>query len=57
MEENNFETRQERREIKLKKRKEHMQRHGAGLAKVYRDTLEKRSRKRQSTDKGFKVRS
>ncbi len=43
MEENNFETRQERRERKLRKKKEHMQRHGAGLAKIYRNALEKRS--------------
>jgi len=53
MEENHFETRQERRETRLRKRIEHMQRHGAGLAKVYRNALEKRSKKSQ--DKGFKM--
>ncbi len=43
MEENNFETRQERRERKLRKKKEHMQRHGGGLGKIYRNAVEKRS--------------
>lgn len=50
MEENHLETRQERREIKLRKRKAHMQKHGAGLSKVYRDALEKRSRSGKTKD-------
>lgn len=56
MEEHNIETRQERREHKLSKKKEHMQKHGAGLAKIYRQALEKRSRTGAGKDKGFKVR-
>jgi hypothetical protein len=51
MEENHIDTRQERRETKLRKKKEHMQRHGAGLAKVYRDALEKRSRTGEGKEK------
>ncbi len=48
MPENNDElrTRQERREERLKKRREHMQKHGAGLAKVYRDAVTKRLKKK-----------
>ena len=42
MEENDYKTRQERRERKLKKQREHMQKHGAGLIRVYRNAVEKR---------------
>jgi hypothetical protein len=42
MEENNFETRQERRERRLKKKREHMLKHGAGVVKIYRNAAEKR---------------
>lgn len=55
MEENNFETRQERRERKLKKKKEHMQKHGGSLAKVYRNAIEKRTRTGNGKAKGFRV--
>ncbi|MBI2851808.1 MAG: hypothetical protein HYX84_01715 [Chloroflexi bacterium] len=42
------ETRQERREKKLKKKRERIPQHGKGLAKVYRDVVEKR---KKGTDK------
>jgi|OpeIllAssembly_1097287.scaffolds.fasta_scaffold2166104_2 hypothetical protein len=54
MEENHFKTRQERRESKLRKKKEHMRRHGAGLAKVYRNALEKRSQTGEGKEKEAK---
>ena len=38
----NKETRQERREKKLKKKRERMPKHGKNLAKVYLDALMKR---------------
>lgn len=34
--------RQEAREEKLRKKKERMKQHGKGLAKIYRDAVEKR---------------
>ena len=55
MEENNSETRQERRERKLARKKEHMQKHGAGLAKIYRNAVQKRSQSGQGQAKGFRV--
>jgi len=42
MSENKVETRQERREKKLKKKRERMPQHGKGLAKVYMDAILKR---------------
>jgi hypothetical protein len=35
-------TRQERREKKLKKKRERMSKHGKNLAKIYRDAIMKR---------------
>jgi len=37
-----IETRQERREKRLKKKRERIQKHGKGLAKVYMDAVMKR---------------
>jgi hypothetical protein len=45
-----FETRQERREKKLRKKRERMSQHGKNLAKVYMDAILKRL-KRQPIDK------
>jgi len=42
MSENKIETRQERREKKLKKKRERVRQHGKNLAKVYRDAILKR---------------
>jgi hypothetical protein len=44
------ETRQERREKKLKKKRERMPKHGKNLAKIYMDAIMKRLR-RQRIDK------
>lgn len=44
MEDNHSETKQERRERKLKKKQERIQQHGKGLAKVYVDAVVKRLR-------------
>jgi hypothetical protein len=41
---NGAETRQERREKKLRRKKERMPKHGKGLAKVYLDAVMKRLR-------------
>jgi hypothetical protein len=38
-------TRQEARDEKLRKKKERMKQHGKGLAKIYRDVVEKRKGK------------
>ena len=38
------ETKQERRERKLRKKRERMAQHGKGLAKVYKDAVEKRTK-------------
>ncbi len=40
-----IDTRQERRERKLKKQREKMPQHGKGMAKVYRDSVLKRAKK------------
>jgi hypothetical protein len=40
----NMETRQERREKKLQKKKERMQQHGKGIIKTYADAVMKRVR-------------
>ena len=42
---NHVDTRQERREEKLKKKREHIAQHGKALAKIYKDAVEKRTRK------------
>jgi hypothetical protein len=46
MNSNGVETRQERREQKLKKKHERMPKHGKNLAKVYMDAILKRLRRR-----------
>jgi len=40
----NIETKQERREQKLRKKRERVPQHGKGLAKIYRDAILKRLR-------------
>ncbi len=40
------ETKQERREKKLKKKREHMSKHGKNLAKIYMDAILKRLRRK-----------
>ena len=47
---NEIETKQKRREKKLKKKRERMPKHGKNLAKVYMDAVIKRL-KRQRVDK------
>ena len=53
---NNVETRQERRERRLKKKRERMPQHGKNLAKTYMDAILKKLRGRRRTkrdvDKG-----
>jgi len=41
-EEKEIETRQERREKKLRKQKERMVKHGKGMAQMYKDAVSKR---------------
>jgi hypothetical protein len=41
-----IETRQERREKKLKKKRERMAKHGKNLAKIYMDAVMKRLKKK-----------
>jgi hypothetical protein len=41
---NETETRQERREKKLKKKREHMTKHGKNIARIYMDAIMKRLR-------------
>jgi hypothetical protein len=48
---NEAETRQERREKKLKKKQERMPKHGKSLARVYMDAILKRLRGRKGIDK------
>ena len=42
--ENGLETRQQRRQKKLEKKKERIRKHGKGLVKTYRDAILKRLR-------------
>ncbi len=51
MEDNNMETKQERREKKLKKKKERVQQHGKGLATIYKEAVLKRAGQGKSVDK------
>ena len=44
MDDNHRETKQERREKKLRKKRERMQKHGKNLAAVYKDAILKRLR-------------
>ena len=48
---NQEETRQERREKRLKKKKERMTKHGKNLAKVYMDAILKRLRGKEENKK------
>jgi len=48
---NKEETRQERREKRLKKKKERMTKHGKNLAKVYMDAILKRLRGKEENKK------
>ena len=41
---NHVESRQERREKKLQKKREHIAQHGKGLTKIYKDAVEKRAK-------------
>jgi hypothetical protein len=47
-EEQELETRQERREKKLRKKKERMVKHGKGMAQMYKDAVSKRLKSKQS---------
>ena len=47
MNDDRLETKQERREKKLKKRKERMPKHGKSLARTYMDAILKRLRRRR----------
>lgn len=42
---NDIESRQERREKKLRKKREHIAQHGKAIAKIYKDAVEKRTKK------------
>ncbi|MCR4394004.1 MAG: hypothetical protein NUV31_06520 [Dehalococcoidales bacterium] len=56
MEENVPESRWESRDRKLRKRREKMQKHGASLARIYRDAIEKRARSSsRKSGKGFRL--
>jgi len=44
VDDNRAETRQERRERKLQKKREQVKKHGKGLAKIYMDVVLKRLR-------------
>ena len=48
---NNIETRQERREKKLKKKRERLPEHGKNLVKVYRDVILKRLKGKGDSNK------
>ncbi len=51
MDDNQAETRQERRERKLKKKQERMPLHGKGLARIYRDAILKMLGRGRDIDK------
>ncbi len=51
MNEYRIETKQERREKKLKKKRERMAKHGKNLARIYIDAILKRLRRRQVAQK------
>jgi hypothetical protein len=50
VEDNQAETKQERREKKLQKKRERMPKHGKNLAKVYMDAVLKRIKKKPDED-------
>lgn len=47
MTKDNGNTRQERREKKMRKKKKKMPQHGKGLGQIYRDAIEKRTKKKE----------
>ncbi len=47
--EGSHETRQEKRERKLKKKKERVRQHGKGLANIYKQAIEKRAGRARGT--------
>ena len=51
MESNHFETKQERREKKLKKKKERIKQHGKGMADLYKQAVLKRLDSGKGVDK------
>ena len=51
MNDERVESRQERREKKLKKKRERMSKHGKGLARIYRDAILKALRRGRDVDK------
>ena len=51
MNEENTETRQERREKKLREKREQMPQHGRSLAKTYKDAVLKRLKRQQDAKK------
>ena len=51
MENNGGETRQERREKKLKKKQERVQKHGKGLGTIYKEAVLKRLGRGKGVDK------
>jgi|GEM_PF-1824213 len=56
MEENAPESRWEHRDRKLRKRREKIQKHGASLARIYRDAIEKHVRNSsRKSSKGFRL--
>ena len=56
MEDNQSETRQERREKKLQKKQERIAKHGRGLARVYKEAILKQINKlRKDKEKGKQI--
>lgn len=51
MDDNHAETKQERRERKLKKKQERIQKHGKGLAAIYKEVVLKRLGRGKGVDK------
>ena len=51
MDDNQAETKQERREKKLKKKKERIPQHGRSLATIYKEAILKRLRRGRDVDK------
>ena len=56
MDDNQAETRQQRREKKLKKKRERIPKHGRTLARVYKEAISKRINKlRSNKEKGKQI--
>ena len=51
MSDNKAETKQERREKKLKKKRERIPKHGKNIAKIYMDAIMKRLKRGKGVDK------